>query len=95
MDKKIATLTMAKRAGKLIVGFDQVVKTLETQQAVLLLTASDISAKTDKEVNFLAEKYNVRRISLGATIDELWYLIGKRAGVMSLIEEGFCKPFSE
>lgn len=95
MDKLIQMITLAKRAQKLILGFDVVKASLQKGEAVLLLSASDISEKTNKEVRFLSEQFECPRISIPYTLDALWYSLGKRVGVISVIDEGFAKKITE
>lgn len=90
MKQKITQdITLAKRAGKLIMGFDVVKDALQTKTCKLLVISEDISEKTRKEVLFLANKYEMDIVFIELTLDELWYLVGKRVGVMCLNDDGF------
>lgn len=91
MNKVVQDISLCKRAGKLIMGFDLVKESLIDNNAKLLIVANDISQKTLKEVNFLAEKYNVKLININMSLDELWYILGKRVGVLSVIDEALSK----
>lgn len=86
---------MCKRAGKLIVGFDVCKQSMIDNEAQIILTASDISSKTLKEVVFLTDKYNIPHKQIDIEIGQLWYLIGKRAGVISILDDGFAKSISK
>lgn len=87
MNKLIQDISLCKRAGKLILGFDVVKQSLQDKVAVILVVAKDVSAKTLKEVKFLSEKYNIRLITINLTLDELWYILGKRVGVISVTDK--------
>lgn len=90
MKEKITQdITLAKRAGKLIMGFDVVKDTLQNKTCKLLVISEDVSEKTRKEVLFLANKYEMDIVFIDLTLDELWYLVGKRVGVMCLADDGF------
>lgn len=90
MKEKITQdITLAKRAGKLIMGFDVVKEAMKTKTCKLLLLSEDVSEKTRKEVLFLANKYEMEIVFIDLTLDELWYLVGKRVGVMCLNDDGF------
>lgn len=95
MDSRFSTLTLAQRAGKLVFGFEPAKKAVFDGTLVLLITASDISEKTKKEVLFLADRYELPHIILDAKIDELWYMLGRRAGVIGLTDEGFLKTLTK
>lgn len=90
MKQKITQdITLAKRAGKLIMGFDVVKESLQNKTGKLLVISEDISPKTRKEVLFLANKYETDIVFVELTLDELWYLVGKKVGVMSINDDGF------
>ncbi len=90
MKEKITQdITLAKRAGKLIMGFDVVKESLQNKTCKLLVISEDVSEKTRKEVLFLKNKYEMDIVFVDLTLDELWYLVGKRVGVMCLNDDGF------
>lgn len=91
MKKLIDTITFCKRLGKLTLGFDLVKNAMMTGEAVLVLLAKDLSPKTKKEVAYLCEQMEVPLAETEITLDEFWYLIGKRAGVIAVTEEGFAE----
>ena len=86
--KVLQDISLIKRAGKLILGFDVVKASLQDGSAFLLVTANDLSPKTNKEIAFLKDKFNIPHITINHTLDELWYVIGKRVGVMSVTDKG-------
>lgn len=90
-DKLISTITFCKRLGKLALGFDAVKSAMQLDEAALVLTASDLSPKTKKEIQYLSEVFAVPIRGVELTLDELWYLIGKRAGVIAVCDEGFAE----
>lgn len=87
MNKSIQVLSLCKRAGKLILGFDVVKQSLIDKTAQFIVVSNDVSPKTLKEVDFYSAKYQVKAITINATLDELWYIIGKRVGVMSITDK--------
>lgn len=90
MKQKITQdITLAKRANKLIMGFDVVKESLQNKTGKLLVVSEDVSEKTRKEVLYLSQKYETEIIFIELTLDELWYLVGKRVGVMCINDDGF------
>ncbi len=91
MDKRKMsdTLTICKRAGKLVTGFDSVKKVLDNKTAVLVLTTADISEKTDKEVLYHCEKQNIPIIKTTYTMREIDLIISKNTVVMAVTDNGF------
>lgn len=91
MNKLVQIIALSKRAGKLVFGFDSVLESLKDGKAFVMIASNKLSEKTLKEVKFLSEKYGVRLIMIDETLDELWYLIGKRTGIFSIADENLSK----
>ncbi len=83
-----ATLSLCMRAGKLTFGMDTVAETVKAGKACLLLTASDSSDKTVKEVLFLAGKYAIPHLALDRSKAQLRATIGKLTGVLAVTDQG-------
>ncbi len=86
-----STLSLCMRARRLVYGFETVKHSVQSGAAVLLLTASDVSAKTCKEVDFLSRTHHVPHLTLSTSMEELSHIIGKKTGVISITDEGFGK----
>lgn len=54
-DKLLSLLGLARRGGKLSSGFDAVSNSIKRRKARLVLIASDISQKTQKELVYLSQ----------------------------------------
>lgn len=92
MDNKFAaTLGLCMRAKKLTFGFDTVKQSVLFDEVFLLMAASDLSPKTEKEVRYLAEQNGVPFLALPETMEDVAKMIGKKTGVIGITEEGFAK----
>lgn len=91
--KIINLLTMCRRAGKLVIGFDAVSESVKNKKAFCIMTASDISANTLKEISFVCLKYNIKIIPCGLTKEELGYYLGKVTAVTAVCDRGFAEGF--
>lgn len=91
----LSTLGLCMRAGKLNFGFETVKSAVTEGTVHLLMTASDLSPKTAKEVAFLAEKYAVDLLALPVTMDQMRSAMGKKTGVLAVTDEGFAKRLKE
>ena len=89
MDKLLSMLGLARRGGKLAVGYDTVVETVREGEAKLLLAARDVSAKTYKNLMYEATRKNVPCVRIDADMIELGHACKIRAGVLAIIDEGF------
>lgn len=87
MNRALQLLSLCKRAGKLVLGFDAVKESLQKGQARWLVQSSDLSEHTQKEVHYLSEQFHVPLLVIPDTLDELWRQLGKRAGVFSVTDQ--------
>ncbi|MBN1326500.1 MAG: ribosomal L7Ae/L30e/S12e/Gadd45 family protein [Candidatus Cloacimonetes bacterium] len=70
MEKKVYNLLhLARRAGKVIFGFDAVKRLCHQGKCRLLLCSSDLAEKTIKNLRELADAYNVKMIIFGSMAD--------------------------
>lgn len=78
-------ISLARRAGKLVMGFDPVKESVLNGKAVLVLTTADLSPKTYKRVAQFCEDW-VELAQMPLTQDELTPIAGKPVGVFSIID---------
>ena len=62
---------------------------IEVRENCLLLTASDLSLKTVKEVAYLAGKHTLPHLPIPKTMEEIAGVIGKKTGVIGIADQGF------
>lgn len=84
-------LTICRKAGLLALGFDPMKDALASGKAKAVLIASDISAKTEKEVRFFSGKSGVPAVKTEMTIDEIYRSLGKKAGILTIYGDGFAE----
>lgn len=82
-----ASLTMCRKAGKLLLGFDAVREAAVQGSVRLVLLAADVSAKTEKEASFFAGSLPVRKLPFD--MDALKLYFRKRTAVFGVCEDGF------
>lgn len=92
-DKLLNFLGLCRRAGKMKIGCDTVIESVETGNARLVLLASDISENTKKKI-ISATKATGYEI-LNYSKDELSFALGKTCAVLSVEDDGFAKKLSE
>ncbi len=90
-DKILSTISLCKRAAKLVVGFDVVKEACEKKQVQLVVVANDVSPKTLKEITFVTQKNEIIQMQIDVTMDEIWFHISKRAGVIGIADKGFAE----
>lgn len=84
----LQTLGICKKAGKLIQGFDPSAQAIKSGQAGILLTAADLSPKSEKEIRRIADAHGLETCRAPVTMDEIWSLTGKRAGILAVTDAG-------
>lgn len=87
--KLTGILSICRKAGKMEIGFAPMKETLPTGRVKGVVTASDISPKTFKEVQFYCQKYHVSVCPVPLTIAEFGGAIGRKAAVAAILDEGF------
>ena len=86
MNKLMFALSLAKKSGKLIYGFDPVKQAVSDKTAKLVFVTSDTSEKTLKRVNqFCQGIIEVQVISL--TQFEVSQITNKLTGVFAVLDE--------
>lgn len=92
-ERALSGLALAKRAGKLVVGFDAAMKTARKGEAALVVLSKSLSPKTQKEAHFYCEKYGVALYEAGFALEDAERVLGKHAGVFALTDKGFRNLF--
>lgn len=84
----LSTICLCRRADKLVIGFDAVVSEIKSLKFGGVILAADVSAKTEKEVRFIAERNSREVVKASFLMDDAKSAIGKRAGVFLITDEG-------
>ncbi len=85
-DKFFNALGLCRRAKKLCIGHDEVKSSIKSGKATLVLLASDSSERLGKEMSNLTNEIPV--IKTDAPMQQIGIHIGKKAGVLSVTDEG-------
>ncbi|MBR5513982.1 MAG: ribosomal L7Ae/L30e/S12e/Gadd45 family protein [Ruminococcus sp.] len=88
-------LTMCIKAGRVVKGFDSSREAVEGGKAFAVLTASDASEKTVKEVRFVCGKQDIPVIVTELEKAEIGRLCGKETAVMAICDKGFAGGFQK
>lgn len=91
----LSLISLSKKAGKLVLGFDVTKKEILKGTTDRVFVCSDLSPKTLKEVNYICGDMEVEVKTLPIILDEMWYEVGKRSGVVCITERGLSKKVSE
>ena len=96
MTRFLSTLGLCRRAGKLIYGFDPVCEEIKSPKSKVcgVALAKDISEKTLKEITFTGEKYGTALFQSDAGMDEIKSVLGKRTGIIAILDEGLFRSLS-
>ncbi|MBQ2135642.1 MAG: ribosomal L7Ae/L30e/S12e/Gadd45 family protein [Clostridia bacterium] len=91
MNNKVLTLLgFAAKAVKLSYGMSAVKYAIISGKARLVLTASDISPKSRKEIAYFCEKENVKYITLdNINMGTVSAAVGRKCGIISVNDSGF------
>lgn len=86
-------LTICLKAGKAVKGFDSSKEAVEKGKAFAVLTASDASDKTVKEIRFVCGKYNIPVIVTDLDKADFGCYCGKETAVLAICDKGFAGGF--
>ena len=91
MNKNLLSLLgIARRAGRLTLGFDPSVSSINGGEVFLLILAGDLSERTMRNITALSKEKRVRTIVLeDISMDQIGAAIGKRTGIVAVNDEGF------
>lgn len=87
--KLTGLLGLAKRAGRIAVGYDAALSAVKSNKAILAVCANDLSSKTMKEWQFSAK--TIALLPLPIDKDTLGSVIGlaKPVGILAICDQGF------
>ena len=95
MNKLASMLSLTQKAGRLLLGFDVAKGAVEKKNAGLVLRATDLAPRPRKEIALVCEKSGAQVKEMPLTMDEVWFAVGKRAGVLAVADEGLAKKLAQ
>lgn len=97
MDKAIRYLSLAAKAGKLVIGADDCETTVRKGKAVRILLASDAASSAIKRAGDLSRCRNIPIINTAYTKTELAQAVGRGTSVALIIltDEGLAAAFQK
>lgn len=84
MNKVLNFLGLCKKAGKLSLGFDAVVQSMEDKKSSLVLVTKDYGVNSLKKARKKAGLFSVEILDLNETMDDIYISLGKRCGIISI-----------
>lgn len=95
MDKLLQILGLAMKAGKVVSGEDQVLHSIKSRNAALIILAKDTGANTKKKIQDKCDTYQVPNLRYG-TREELGKAIGKSERVvLAITDTGFTRAIQK
>lgn len=86
----MALLGFASKAGKLSYGMNETKVSLEKGKSKLVIVASDVSQKSQKEIKFFCSNKAVNVITLNdISIKAVSDAVGRKCGIISVNDDGF------
>lgn len=90
-NKLLTLLGFCRKAGKLMIGTQHVTDAVKAGKKALVIIANDISAKTEKELRYFAEKGKAVVERVDYSTADISQAIGIKAGVVATTDQEFCK----
>lgn len=84
-------LTICRRAGKLVLGMDEVKSACRNGKAYGVMIASDLSEKSFQEIAYVCDEESVPMYRLGMSKEDVGAALGKVYGIIAVADNGFMK----
>lgn len=94
-DRFLEALGLCKKAGKLSFGFETVKLAAQKGEALIVFSSSDLSKKTQKELEFVCENTETEHIITEYDMKTLGQSIGKMTGIIAVTDMGFAKMLKQ
>lgn len=92
MDKFLRLAGLARRSGRLAIGYDDASRMAKKGRECLMFTSKDISDKTLKEVLFLSKEYSAKAVAVPYTKLQVGHALGiKEVAVFAVSDKSFTK----
>ena len=97
MKRALGMLGLAMKAGKVVIGTEQVIAYMQKRKLSLVLVSGNASEGTKKKIKFKCEFYKMPVLELTVDTDELGRLLGKTyaPAVVGITDENFSKVITE
>lgn len=88
--KLMSLLSLCRKAGKLVTGFDEVRQAIWCSEAKLIILSCDLSPKRAEDIEYTAGSVSpaVKVVRSSHTMDELMQVLGRRTGIIAVTERG-------
>lgn len=90
-EKLLSLMGIARKAGRLSLGYDPAEEAMRKGKSKLLLIAKDVSERTLKSITAAAQQTGTRIILTDITMDAFGAAVGKRSGIVSVNDRGFAE----
>ncbi len=90
-DRILSLLGLCRRAGKLVIGADPTIDSINSGKARAVIYTGDFSKNSIKPVLSASHKTNVKVLCINRSKDELSLALGKLCGVVSVEDKGFAE----
>ncbi len=94
-NKFLSFLGICRKAGKMSIGYKNTAERVKENRVSLILIASDLSEKTEKELCFITKGRDIEVLRTIYSMETLSAAIGIKTGVIAIEDEGFSKALKE
>lgn len=93
-ERLLSFLGIARRAGRLSLGYDSTVEAMTKGSSCLVLLAADLSERTKHSINTAAQGTNTPLIETNIPMEQLGAAVGKATGIISVNDSGFARKLN-
>lgn len=89
MNKLLSALSLARKAGRLEIGFDPVQEAVKLKKALLVVIVRDASQRTARETERICRENGTEILLADVTKDDTFRVLGKTVAVIAVCDGGF------
>ena len=93
-DRLLSLVGLARRAGRLSLGFDAAAEAMNKGRTKLLIIACDLSGNSTASIIRTAERTHTKTIVINRTKAQIGAAVGKEAGIIAVNDEGFAEKMA-
>lgn len=91
MDKILSYIMLARKAGKLSLGYENTRHEIFKGNVKLVLFTPDLSEKKKQSFKRFCEEWEIKTLDIEHNLDTIEFYIGKRCGIIGIRDGGFSK----
>ena len=87
MSRLLSLLSICRKANCLVMGYDRVQESIQSNRAKLLILTEDLSFRARERITARANNFGIPVYNLAFSSDDVWRIVGKKAAAIAVTDE--------